>query len=342
VSFEIDRPRPKSSYVDFLNLGVNWQQKHQLSGISGQLGQMQKLQLIGTSQVLGKLENVSSSLSNIGWALNEFSSIQWQILSHFKEEEKRQEILGRIRLNLHNVRREVVMLSKVAENKPFYAYYQIETLLHLLESSGWKVEHFARESFADLQAAQEVWDLLEESGRIILDKVGASNSDYGGFEIALNKIYTLLHEKAIRKLEIEEVSAQWEFEYEKAMKEAQLNDDKIQQFSLKLQQMERIMQDAGLDVNSDKKLGFFKQLSVANKLMKSGNADIYEKFELFGVRIAKLKMSYDRAQMTIKPGGHFYESEQEIVRLKNQQESADKLADERIDELGRKIAKHLP
>jgi len=342
VSFDIDRPRPQASYVDFLNLGVGAWQTRQLSGISGQLEQMQQLQLIGTSQILGKLEHNARTLSEIGGVLNELSSIQWQILTHFEKEEERQQVLGRIRLNLHNIRREIVRLSEIGESKPFYALYQITILLYLMENSGWKIEHFARESFADLEAAQGVWDLLEESGQIILDKVGSSNSDYDNFEAALNEIYTLLHEKAVRKLEIEELSARWDFEYAKATEELRINDGKIQQGLLEIQQMEQAFQDAGLDTNSNKKPGFFKQLSIANKLSKSGNSDIYEKSEAMGVRIAKLRMWHDRQQMKLNPGGYFYEFEQEIVHLKNQQESADKMADDRIDELGLNIGEHLP
>ncbi len=342
MSFEIEKTRPKASYVDFLNLGVNWQQTRQLNGISGQLAQMQELQLIGTSQVLGKLEYISKSLSDIGSVLNDLSSIQWQILSHFKEEAARQEILGRMRLNLHNIKREVVMLAELGKTKPFFALYQMATLINLLENSGWELEHFARESFADLEAAQEIHDLLENSEQIILDQVGANNPEYDKFEAALNEIYTLLHNKAIRKLEIEEFSSRLEYEYSKACEEIQANEQKMQQGLREVQQMQRVLKEAGLDVNSDKKPGFFKQISIGIKLANSNNSDIIEKIEAMNVEIAKMKMFHDRAQMSVAPGGYFYESEQELLRLKKQQEDMDGEDDERIDKLGRDFGDHLP
>ena len=95
--------RPQASYVDFLNLGVNWQQTRQLSGSSGQLEQIQNLQLVGTSEVLAKLEDISSSLSGISTVMTRMASMQWQILEHIQNEIQRQELIGQLRVNLHHI-----------------------------------------------------------------------------------------------------------------------------------------------------------------------------------------------------------------------------------------------
>ena len=44
----------------------------------------------------------------------------------------------------------------------------------------------------------------------------------------------------------------------------------------------------------------------------------------------------------IVEGGYFYNFEAEIIRRKREQEEEDKIADRRIDELGKKWKKHMP
>ena len=126
--------RPQASYVDFLNLGVNWQQTRQLSGISGQLEQIQNLRLAGTSEVLAKLEDISSSLSGISTVMNRMASMQWQILEHIQNEIQRQELIGELRVNLHNIKREVIRLSELGQTKPCFALYHFAAFVNVIET----------------------------------------------------------------------------------------------------------------------------------------------------------------------------------------------------------------
>lgn len=336
------KKRPPASYVDFLNLGVNWQQTHQLSGISGQLEQIQNHQLVGTSKVLGKLEDISSSLSGISTVMNRMASMQWQILEHIQNEIQRQELIGQLRFNLHNIKREVIRLGELGQTKPFFALYHFAALVNLIENSGWRVEHFARESFADLETAQSIHDLLERSGQKILDEVGPENPIYFEFETDFNEIYSLLHEKALRKISIEELSSQFEQELNQTNQQISEQNEILQTLNSEQMMLEKILLNAGLDVNSDKKVGFFKQLSIGNKLAKLGHGDIFERIEQESVKLAKVKMTHDQLNLKIVQGGYFYNFEAEIIGRKREQEEKDKIADRRIDELGKKWEKQLP
>ena len=334
--------RPQASYVDFLNLGVNWQQTRQLSGISGQLEQIQNLQLVGTSKVLAKLEDISSSLSGISTVMNRMASMQWQIFEHIQNEIQRQELIGQLRVNLHHIKREVIRLSELGETKPFFALYHFAALVNLIENSGWKVEHFARESFADLEAAQSIHDMLEHSGQKILDEVGPENQLYFEFETDLNEIYSLLHGKALRKISIEELSSQFEHELNQTNRQISEQNEILQTLNSEQLVLEKILLNAGLDVNSDKKVGFFKQLSIGNKLAKLGHGDIFERIEQGSVKLAKVKMTHDRLNLKVVEGGYFFTFEAEIIDQKREHEEKDKVADRRIDELGKKWKNHMP
>ncbi len=124
---------------------------------------------MSTNQTLNAIRNLEelqvatmAGIYHIGVELNELSRASWEIVSALDREDKRQEILGTLKLFLIHVEEEIDKIKSMTAEFPVYSAYMAEELRDMFRSKNVSIEHFKRmPSTSDIKWAKSVIDTVE-------------------------------------------------------------------------------------------------------------------------------------------------------------------------------------
>ena len=178
--------RPKSPYVGIGTFALAAVNTRKLSKMRSEFerinsDQASNLEVVGSNlkSLGGQLNDIRdlhvASLSGVfalSGQLQELSKSSWEILEFLKYEDRREDILGNLKLFLINTEEELEKINNLTEEYPEYALLLASNLHELLEHEGVEIEHFKRmPSTADIKWAKSVLDSVERTFAQLKDKV---------------------------------------------------------------------------------------------------------------------------------------------------------------------------
>ena len=229
--------RPKSSLFDFAGFVVSVNnnlkikrnreeqittndklnnQNHMISNLSEQtsiisnkiddIGELQYATATGVRDVLFSLTQTLSGLENIHAELEILSKGSWEMMNFLQKIEKREEVLGTLRIFLIDVEEEVEKISLLSKDFLVFSLLMAEDLKSLFDSKNVSISHFKRmPSIDDLKWAKKVIQSVNELYISLGEKVtrdGLTTETYSKFKRSLINIPKLEqeHDTLIDKL----------------------------------------------------------------------------------------------------------------------------------------------
>jgi hypothetical protein len=198
----------------------------QTSMISNQienLGELQYATAVGVRDVLSSLTQTLSGLEGIHAELEVLSKGSWEMMNFLQEVERREDVLGALRIFLIDVEEEVDNISLLSKDFLVFSFLMAEDLKSLFDSKNVTINHFKRmPSIDDLKWAKKVIRSVDDL-HISLGKKVAMNKlateTYSRLKISLIDVSKLEHEldTLIDKLkQIEGLPMQSKYDFELA------------------------------------------------------------------------------------------------------------------------------
>ena len=161
--------RPKSSFAGlgtFAVTAINNRKLTKMKNDFERINQQNNDNMEIVSQHLKTIRDLHiatlAGICDLNIQLTELSRSSWEILDFLKDIDRREEILGDLKLFLINVEDEVEKIHSLSKEYPEYALLLAENLNMLMENKGVKLDHFKRmPSTSDIKWAKSVLESVE-------------------------------------------------------------------------------------------------------------------------------------------------------------------------------------
>lgn len=163
--------RPKSPYVGLGTFALAAINTRKLSKMRNEFERIDSNQVNSLRYVGEQLQSVRdlhvaslAGFSSLSIQLTELSKSSWEILEFLQYKDRREDILGNLKLFLINTEEELTRINKLAEDYPEYALLLASNLHTLLDEKGVRIEHFKRmPSTNDIKWAKSVLDSVDNT-----------------------------------------------------------------------------------------------------------------------------------------------------------------------------------
>tara|TARA_Y100000766_G_C18803878_1_gene554469 strand:- start:394 stop:912 length:519 start_codon:yes stop_codon:yes gene_type:complete len=159
--------RPKESTFGLITGGYNTLKIRKLGSefdsIAKNIDRNSTLTLSAIKTVTDLQVATLAGLHEINLELDSLSKSSWKILNELKKEDRRQEILGTLKLFLINVEEQIDFIKEMYQSYPVWATHMAEELKKMFNSKGVTIEHFKRmPSTSDIKWAKSVIKNVQE------------------------------------------------------------------------------------------------------------------------------------------------------------------------------------
>ena len=173
------KKRPKSSLIGLGDFALSMHNVRKTSQINSKIDSMSN-ELIARSdatlsalQTIGELQVATmSGLITIHDELDELSQSSWKILERLNESERREEILGDLKLFLIHVEEEVTKIRGLFSKYPEYSTLMAENLNKLIIEKNVSLNQFKRMPTNDIKWAKNVIDSVPKLYKTLLIELG--------------------------------------------------------------------------------------------------------------------------------------------------------------------------
>ena len=172
--------RPKSSIVGFGNLGTSIYAASKVRKLGTEFGSLAEQIETNQSLSMSTINNIQdlsiasmAGIYELSRQLDELSNASWAVLDHIKLVDRRDEVLGNLKLLLINIEEEIVNIRNLFLNYPEYATLMAEDMNTLLDKSGVDIEKFKRmPSTEDIKWAKKVLASVPQLEKDLFQKLG--------------------------------------------------------------------------------------------------------------------------------------------------------------------------
>lgn len=163
--------RPKSSYAGLGTFVMSAVNSRKLTSMKNEFERINNQHQSNLEIVSNQLKSIRdlhiaslAGISLVSEQLSELSRQSWKVLEFLERIEKREEVLGDLKLFLISVEEEVEKITKLEPDYPEYALLLAENLSLLLSAENVEIAHFKRmPSTADIKWAKSVLNSVDET-----------------------------------------------------------------------------------------------------------------------------------------------------------------------------------
>lgn len=170
--------RPKSSVAGLGTLGLTALNSRKLTKMKREFAAIQDAHTNNMEYIGHELRNIRdlhlasfAGLATLSNQITDLSKTSWEILDYIKEKDRKEEVLGYLKLLLINLEEEIERINGLSEDYPEYALLLIENLDALIEGEGLELERFKSMPPSDIKWAKSILDSIGTLHRNLFTRV---------------------------------------------------------------------------------------------------------------------------------------------------------------------------
>ena len=125
------------------------------------IGDISSTNLISTFAVYELLESQGKTLRSLLVQMQEFSKSLQQISGYLDEKRNKEELLGKSRILVLGIQKELIYIKEIMGNFPEFAILQLEHLKNFIEENDICITNFQHSSFDELQKIDEILSSID-------------------------------------------------------------------------------------------------------------------------------------------------------------------------------------
>ena len=128
--------------------------------------------LIATIAVYDLLETQGQELRSIVSKIRDFNNVLENISDHYDENKRREELLGKSRILVLGIQKELNYIGEIMDDYPEFAALQLEHLKSFIIDNNISITNFQHTSFDELQKIDEILSSIDTLHEKVIDTLG--------------------------------------------------------------------------------------------------------------------------------------------------------------------------